>query len=661
MKEQQQDIKNFSFLQLFIYIYICIDVLYHYLVHFLHHSIWYELYSHLKKLSFLDNIYSSHLVATILAMLIGLATKSKKNVKYKPFPFFWLPLVIGVLLNVTSIVLYNNSSNSIINIYDALYYTLTYMCAIVFTHIAFANLSKRIPKKLKEDIWNDEEESFMQNQDKVDLGYTFNVPMQFYYNKKLHQGWINCDVFRGSLVFGVPGSGKSASIIEPFIRQSIGKGFATCVYDFKFPTLANIAYYHHRLNKVQNPTYNKKFYVLNIDEVEKSIRVNPIHKKYINTLADATETAEAIYLSLSKGENGGGGASQFFTQSAINFLSAVIYFLRDYEDGRFCTLPHVIATITLPYDQLFQMLFTNDHIYSLLTPFKSAYDNEAFEQLEGQIGTVRINISKLATQESFWIFSGDDLDFKISNIESPVHLILANNPNTLSINSAFFSAVLLRLNRQINQKGNLPSAIIIDEAPTVYLHKIETLIATARSNKVAVMLGIQSTSQLVNDYGEKKANVITDIMGSVFSGAVRSKNTLEWLQTILGKVKQVSTGLSINRDTTSISMNEKLDFLVPSAKIANLKAGEMVAVVSPPAESDFGTYKPNVFKCKVIIDWDKIKQEVAAYSDTPIYYKFSNAEKKEAMLKANFKQIYKDVQEIANKYYVAPMKKEKDG
>ena len=451
------------------------------------------------------------------------------------------------------------------------------------------------------------------------------------------------NVFRAILVMGVPGSGKSASVIIPYMKQMLAKGYSMLVYDFKFPDLGKIAYYHYMVNYINNGSLsNHSFHVVNLDSVEYSARINPISSKYIQNLADATETADAIVSALTKSDRSSGSA-QFFDTSAKNFLAACIYFFATYKGGKYSTLPHVMAFIAQPYPFIFRILFSNPELKMLLAPFKSAFDNKAFEQLEGQIGTVRINISRIGTKESFWVFSGNDFDLKISNPQEPSVMVLANSPDTQSINSAFFAAILMRVTKLVNSKGNVPCSIVVDEAPTVFLHKIENLIATARSNKVSVILGIQEIAQLTMQYGREAANSITSIMGSILTGSVKSKESLDWLEKMLGKIKQVSTNVSIDRNKTSISLNEKNDNVIPASRIANLNAGEIVGLVAKENAEGYGEFQPNIFNCKINLDFEQLKTEEALYKDLPKVYHFGTKEQKHKILMANFEKINREI------------------
>ena len=495
-------------LKMIIYLYIFLDVYINTLsLNYNHSKYAIKINSKLWRLHVFTDVILSHAVLLGIIMMVALGANARKNLEYDFYKHFFYPFLIGSYLYGSSLI--------VIQKYDRLeqvpLYGLTYLFGAVILHVSFANLTKRIKAKLKKDLWNVQEESFLQNTELVESSDVFNLPMQFVYKTKVHDGWMNINPFRGIMVLGVPGSGKSESVIVPGIKQFLKKGYSMLVYDFKYPTLAEITYYHYLLNKQHGgPLKDHTFHCINLDKIEHSRRINPLMPQYINTLAG--ETADAIVSALKKGEKGsGGGSDQFFTQSAINFLSASIYFLAHKEKGKYSSLPHLLAFLSRPYDIIFNHLFSMLEVQSLLSPFRSAYENKAFEQLEGQIGTLRVNISRLATPESFWVFSGNDFDLKISNPKSV--LVLANNIDGQNINSAFYAAVLNRTIAEVNSRGNNPCALIIDETPTLYLHKIENLIATARSNKVAVILGLQELPQFNQQYGKSTADTISSLDG----------------------------------------------------------------------------------------------------------------------------------------------------
>ncbi len=596
----------------------------------------------------------------ILIGLVAVGTKAKKKKDLNIATEIVIPMILGLLMIFSSLVWQNEAGNSKLpkifpglNVYQVIYAVLSFFGAVIFQMGADA-ISKLMQQKMGKDRWNVEEESFAQNQELVETDTSINIPYLFRYSKKINKGWVNINPFRGTMVIGTPGSGKSFGIINPAIRQMIAKGFCLCIYDFKFPDLAQIAYYHYLLKKSKDSGYEYDFHVINLNEVEKSKRVNPFKKEYIQTLAEAQEMAESMVSSLQKGgSSSGGGSDAFFTQSAINFLSSSIYFFATYEDGKYSDLPHILSFMNRSYKEIFDTLFTNEEIGSLLSPFKTAYDNKAFDQLEGQIGTLKIFLSRLATKESFWVFSGDEVELKITNRENPSILILASDPGTQDINSALYSSVLNRTLRLINSKHNLPGGIIADEFPTIYIHKIDNVVATARSNKVAVLLGLQEIPQLRQFYKKEVADTISAIVGNILSGSARDKNTLEWLEKLFGKIKQKSYSQSISQQGTTTSINEKMDFMIPAGKIATLKTGEMVGMIAQGEENDTEEYKTSAMNGKINLDMKAIKEEENNYVKMPSYYSFVDKmgnNRKNDVLMTNFRKINKEVELIVNEF-----------
>lgn len=645
MQEQHEHYINklYSFFEGIIYFYILLDVYINTLSLDVNNNRFAQAFNRIFwHWELFTNTTLSHLVLFVIIAIIGIAAYAKKNLDFHFYKHFILPLSIGCILFFGSLFLLRKLNGNA----QVICYLLTYLIGAILIHSAFSNLTKKIKKKLKKDLWNTEEESFEQNEQFDPSPDVLNLPMQYFYKKKIHDGWMNINPFRGIMVLGVPGSGKSESVIVPAIKQFLSKGYSMLVYDFKYPTLAEITYYHYLKNHQKNGKLKgHRFHCINLDKIEYSRRVNPLMPGYIDTLARAGETADAIVSALKKGEKGsGGGSDQFFTQSAINFLAASIYFLAHKEGGKYSSIPHLLAFLSKPYDSIFNHLFSMVEVHSLLSPFRSAYDHKAFEQLEGQVGTLRVNISRLATPESFWVFSGNDFNLKISN--PPSVLVLANSIDGQNINSAFYAAVLNRTISEINSKGNCPCALIVDETPTLYLHKIENLIATARSNKVAVLLGLQEIPQFHQQYGKEAANTISSLMGSVISGAVRSKETLDWLEKLFGKIKQQSLGINVDRARTTINLNEKMDTVIPASKIANQNAGEVVAIVSRNNQNDLRTYQTNTFKCKIKIDFKEIETEQRHYINLPKYYDFGKEETKKRFLLDNMKKIYAEIDRL---------------
>lgn len=643
MEETPLQKKWYGFAISLTYVFICLDIYLHTSAYrFQRDVIIATLNEKLFKIPVLTNAVYSHLLVGVMIIVLSWAAKARKDIGFNGYKDVLIPGLIGAVLFIGSL-LFLRESYGIVRVIG---YGGLYLLGAVLIQLALSNLTKMISHSLKNDIWNEQEESFEQNRTRIDSWELFNIPMQFFYKKKVHNGWININPFRGLMVLGTPGSGKSESVIIPFIKQFLAKGYSMMVYDFKYPTLAKLTYYHYLKNHVPGGTLeHHDFHVVNLDDISYSQRINPMDAKYIRSLADAGETAEAIVTALKKGEKGsGGGSDQFFTQSAINFLASAIYFLAKHEDGKYSTLPHLLAFIAQPYEKIFKHLFSMIELHSLLSPFYSAFQKGAFDQLEGQIGTLRVNISRLATKETFWVFSKSDFDLKISN--PPSILILANSPNSQQVNNAFFASILLRIIRLVNEPGNHPCALVVDELPTLYLHKLDNLIATARSNKVAVVLGLQEVAQLQQQQGKEVAATITSLMGSILSGAVRSKETLDWLERMFGKIKQVSHGLNIDRSKTGININERMDLLIPASKIANQNTGEMVGVVARENQDHYGKYETNTYKCKVNLDTKAIDTERKLHAELPKFYNFGSKDTKEKFLLNHLKGVYADIESL---------------
>lgn len=655
MEETREQQKLHGFLQCLIYVSVLLEAA---VLIYPNAPFWGIFTVPVQRLSRLP-IYSSpvysKLATFLLICLVSIGTLAKKKTDIDIRKHIVYPMIAGLLLFFGSMVFRGRASLLVFSLttwYDLLYIICSLSGALI-TSVAMDNMSKIIRSGLGKDKWNNEAESFMQPVTRVDTPYSVNIPMLFYHRERVRKGWINItNVFRGTMVIGTPGSGKSYSVVNPFIRQLIAKEFAVCLYDFKFPDLGQIAYYHYLLGKQQGRLKDFDFHVINLNQVELSRRINPWKHGYFRSLGDASETAEGLVEAMKKGDKSS-GSDQFFTQSAINFLACCIYFMSRYRNGLYSTYPHVLALLNRSYEEIFNTLFSEPELQSLLSPFMSAYYSKAFDQLEGQVGTLKIFISRLATKESFWVFSGDDFDLKISDKQHPGILVLANDPNTQNINSASYSIVINRLTKLINSKGNLPSALIVDEVPTLFVHKVENLIATARSNKVAVLLGLQELPQFNLHYGKDTAATITSVIGNVLSGSVRNKETLEWLERLFGKSKQIGEGLSIDRNKTSSSLTEKLEVLIPAGKIASLRAGEMVGILAGDADENYtGKFDTAAVNCRINLAGGAIAAEEKNYRELPAYYDFGG--KKEEILKENFLRIHREVQEMVKQFRNAP-------
>jgi hypothetical protein len=653
MEEKRQLQRLHGLFQFLIYGVISLEIylfVYAYRISY-SHPLMSALIQRLMGLDVFQNLLYSKMVVLSLILLTAIGTLGKKDLRLDPKTKIVLPLGVGLLLYFGSLFLYRLEPESWVlphTSWEDLAYMASTLTGAVAIHVSLDNVSKLIKSGLGKDEWNMEGESFMQPKQKLETPFSVNIPMRFYYRKRIHRGWINIvNPFRGTLLIGTPGSGKSYGVVNPFIRQMISKGFTMCLYDFKFPDLGQIAYYHYLLGKQKGRHLSMSFHVVNLDRVEYSKRINPLKRVYIETLADASETAEAIVESLQKTENTG-GSDRFFTQSAVNFLASAIYFISRHQNGKYSTFAHLLAFLNRTYEEIFACLGAYAELESLLSPFRSALEKKAFEQLEGQVGTLKIFISRLNTKETASIFSGDDFDLKISDPRSPAILVLANSPATQNINSTSYSVIVNRLTRLINTKGNRPVAIIADEAPTLYIHRVENLISTARSNRVAVLLGLQELPQLRQMQGRDTANTMTAVIGNVLSGAVRNRETLEWLERMFGKRKQMGESLSIDRHKTSVSLNEKYEPLIPAGKIAGMQTGEIAGLLALDVGKFDGKHRTANIHCRIDLDKTSLAREEKNYKPIPPCYAFNG--KKEVVLTRNFLRIREEVENIIDYY-----------
>ena len=751
----------------------------------------------LARFKVFNSVSGCKVAELICICVVCIGTKAKKALKFNVKTMVIYPVLAGLTLVGMCFIFHGMNIGMSWFGFPAnrILYALCSVAGTMLVHQGLDGIAKYYNYKVGEDRFN-----------------FVNIPMIYYWKQKMHKGWINIiNPFRGTIVLGTPGSGKSFGIIDPFIRQHAAKGFSMMVYDFKFPTLAKTLFYQYCKNmKLKKLPENCGFRIVNFTDVEYSNRINPIQRKYIPDLSAASETAATLLASLNKG--GGekkGGSEAFFTNSAENFLAAIIYFfvnfhpvgfkngkklkryislakepeenkeenafnqsneqqpvdaskeqsesqqqseseeqtmskeqtnskeelpegnkfelvIRNWDDyqaidaknnvildfvdengndvstdedrmfvdlngfsykdrtgklvkiercwyedengqevepdtitGEYSDMPHVLSFLGRPYDQVFNILMQDDKIASLMAPFKSAYDNKANDQLEGMVGTLRVNAARLVSPEAYWVFTGDDFDLKISDKANPSYLVIANDPEKEQVIGSLNALVLNRLITRVNSKGNIPVSIIVDELPTLYFHKIDRLIGTARSNKVAVTLGFQELPQLEADYGKVGMQKIITTCGNIFMGAARNKETLEWAQNdVFGKAKQTSRSISINDNKVSTTISEKMDYLVPAAKIADMATGWLAG----QAARDFTAtdermlnhfdieqseeFKTTKYFCKTHFDMKKIKDEEEHYVSLPKIYEFKNDREKEIMLNRNFKRVNDEVEKM---------------
>ena len=583
-----------------------------------------------------SSILWTKLFCVVFLALSCLGTKGVKEEKIT-WPKIWTVLFSGFVfffLNWWLLAL------PIGKVGAATLYIFTLSVGYICLLMAGVWMSRLLKNNLMDDVFNTENESFMPETRLMENEYSVNLPTRFYYKKKWNNGWINVvNPFRASMVLGTPGSGKSYAIVNNYIKQQIEKGFAMYIYDYKFPDLSEIAY-NHLLNHLDAYKVKPQFYVINFDDPRKSHRCNPINPAFMTDISDAYESAYTIMLNLNRSWIQKQG--DFFVESPIILLAAIIWFLKIYEDGKYCTFPHAIEFLNRPYAQIFPILTSYDELANYLSPFMDAWEGGAQDQLQGQIASAKIPLSRMISPALYWVMTGDDFSLDINNPNEPKVLVVGNNPDRQNIYSAALGLYNSRIVKLINKKRQLKSSVIIDELPTIYFRGLDNLIATARSNKVAVCLGFQDFSQLTRDYGDKESKVIQNTVGNVFSGQVVGE-TAKTLSERFGKVLQQRQSMTINRNDKSTSISTQMDSLIPASKISNLTQGMFVGAVSDNFDERIDQ---KIFHAEIVVDSAKVSAEMKAYQPIPIIAEFQNEDGSDNLketIEANYRKIKQEI------------------
>lgn len=575
-------------------------------------------------------------------LLLGLSCLGTKGVKEEKITWskIWMYMGIGFVfffLNWWILAL------PLLSIAKTALYIFTMAVGYICLLMAGLYMSRLLKNNLMDDVFNVENESFMQETRLMENEYSVNLPTRFYYKKKWNDGWINVvNPFRATIVLGTPGSGKSYAVVNNYIKQQIEKGFSMYIYDFKFDDLSTIAY-NHLLTHQEAYKVVPKFYVINFDDPRRSHRCNPINPEFMTDISDAYESAYTIMLNLNKTWIQKQG--DFFVESPIILLASIIWYLKIYENGKYCTFPHAIEFLCKRYEDIFPILTSYSELENYLSPFMDAWHGGAADQLQGQIASAKIPLSRMISPQLYWVMSGDDFSLDINNPKEPKILCVGNNPDRQNIYSAALGLYNSRIVKLINKKGQLKSSVIIDELPTIYFRGLDNLIATARSNKVAVCLGFQDYSQLTRDYGDKESKVIQNTVGNIFSGQVVG-DTAKALSERFGKVLQKRQSMTINRQDKSTSISTQMDSLIPASKISNLTQGMFVGAVSDNFDERI---EQKIFHAEIVVDNAKVSAETKAYQKIPNVASFFDAEGNDVMrqtIDANYKQIKVDVSEI---------------
>ncbi|GAB1360468.1 MAG: conjugal transfer protein MobC [Petrimonas sp.] len=585
------------------------------------------------------NILYTKLFAVVFLALSCLGTKGVKEEKIT-WPKIYVFLTIGFILFfmnwwILDLPLPTAATTG--------FYILTMATGYLFLLVGGLWMSRLLKNNLMDDVFNMENESFMQETRLLQSEYSVNLPTKFWYKKKEWKGWINVvNPFRASIVLGTPGSGKSYAVVNQYIKQQIEKGFSMYVYDFKFPDLSTIAY-NHLLNNQLGYKKVPTFYVINFDDPSRSHRCNPINPSFMEDISDAYESSYTIMLNLNKTWVQKQG--DFFVESPIILFASIIWYLRIYKDGKYCTFPHAIEFLNKRYEDIFPILTSYPELENYLSPFMDAWLGGAADQLMGQIASAKIPLSRMISPQLYWVMSGDEFTLDINNPDAPKVLVVGNNPDRQNIYGAALGLYNSRIVKLINKKGQLKSSVVIDELPTIYFKGLDNLIATARSNKVAVLLGFQDFSQLTRDYGDKEAKVVMNTVGNIFSGQVVGE-TAKTLSDRFGKVLQKRQSMTINRNDKSTSISTQMDSLIPPSKISNLTQGMFVGAI---ADNFDERIEQKIFHCEIVVDNAKVAAETEAYQSIPIITDFTDengVNRMKDMIKENYDRIKAETKQI---------------
>lgn len=583
-----------------------------------------------------ENIYNTKIFASgsfaklsaLLLLLISLiGVKGRKDERINPGNLvIWAMVGFSLYIGSNLLLKMSSSNNSL-----SVGYIFSSSVGYIVILTSGTRLSRLLKLNLTGDIFNRENETFPQEERKLENEFSINLPARYRFKGKIKHSWINIiNPFRGLMVLGTPGSGKSYFAIRHIITQHITKGFSMFIYDFKYDDLTRIAY--NTLLKCNNPA---KFYVINFEDLSRTHRCNPLDPESMTDITDATEAARTIMLGLNREWIKKQG--DFFVESPINFVTGIIWYLRKYKNGALCTLPHAIELMQIEYKYLFEVLNREPEIEVLMNPFISAWKNEAYDQLEGQVASAKISLARLSSPSLYYVLSGNDFTLDLNNPRDPKIICVGNNPQKQQVYGAVLSLYISRMIKLANQKSKQKCSLIFDEFPTIYFNHIDTLIATARSNKVATTIAVQDYSQLKKDYGKEQAEVIFNIIGNIISGQVTG-DTAKQLSERFGKIQQLRQGVSINSSETSLSRSTQLDFAIPASKISTLSSGEFVGMVSDDPHTKIDL---KVFHNEIKNDHNVIREEEKRFKHIPKIRTIDSE-----IVQVNYYQIKQDIQEL---------------
>lgn len=589
------------------------------------------IYNLSKGMPWLGGLNSGKAIAIFLLAIAQFGDKGKKDDKLTLGPALYY-IIIGLLLYfISGLFLLMTAQETVL---AEIYITVTSL-GFLSILMGSARLSRLLHLKLGQDIFNETQQTFPQEERLLENEYSINLPAQYRLKGKIRKSWINLvNPFRGTIILGTPGSGKSFFVVRHCITGHIRKGFTMYLYDFKFPDLTRIAY-NTALKNMDKYPKPPKFYVINFDDLTRSHRCNVLAPEGMLDLTDATESSRTIMIALNR--TWAQKEGEFFTESSINFTTAIFWYLKQYKGGIYCTLPHAIELAQVEYDKLFPVLSLEPQIEVLINPFISALVRGAAEQLEGQIASAKIGLARLSSPSLYYVLSGSDFRLDINNPDEPKIVAVGNNPGKTQIYGAVLSLCTERMLKLVNKKGKLKSSLIFDEFPTIYCGGISRQIATARSNKSATILAAQSSAQLRKDYGKDESEVIMEVAGNIISGQVLG-DSARMLSDRIGRIMQERESVSINSNDTSVSRSTQLEAAIPASVIAGLSSGEFVGAVADDPQQKI---KHKGFHCEILNDIEAIQKEESEYQDIPVIRSIT-----EEVVMDNYYKVKRDIKRL---------------
>ncbi len=590
-----------------------------------------RIFTNIQRTGLFSSFTKTKLIAIgfLLLSLIGSRGRKTQQLTYRE-PLIYVGVGMTVYFGSQLVFLISSLSATLLS---AVYMSLT-VCGYLLVLMGGALVSRVIQNGLSDEVFNDENETFPQEERLLENDHSINLPTR-YRHRSERKGFINIvNGRRGVLIAGSPGSGKSWFIVEPILRTLSEKGFTQFIYDFKYPDLTLLAYHHYLRNRRRYPVEPKFFYI-DFSNPSFSHRCNPLNPELLQDLLDAIQAARTILLAINR--TWAMKEGEFFVESPINLLAAVIWFLRRYKAGRFCTLPHAIELLQLEYENLFTVLNSEPEVAALISGFLDAHRDDVMETLVGQLASVKIPLGRLSSPRLYYILTGNDFTLDINDPERPKIVCLGNDPIRSEALAPVISLFCDRLNKVINQKGRAKCAIVYDEFATIRAKSVQTVIQVGRSNDIMPIIVIQDFSQLKQTYTREEAEALFNMAGNIICGHVNGE-TARLVADRFPRIRQPRTSLSVNSQDVSISESRQLDPSVPPATISNLSSGEFVGIVADDPALPIAL---KAFHGRVINDPDAAARERRSLDPLPEVRTVD-----EAIITTNFQGIFKDVRDI---------------